>query len=339
MDTNKHLQAQQNEGTNPHYNKRRYYIIFDKNSGKIKSISNTSKEVTDPENYMQTESWNPVCKRITKGKASLKRYGMIWDLVNEVWDIDFRSTTLIIEAKHNKLIPFKHGADPTGTEIFAKVFYEDAKILIEANKRNISGLKNLSDITEIATSENKLLDIYVTRKNDPDYLISSIEIDPLTLFKHGKQLLDLPTAINEMADWGNISLYAKTVFNNYGWSLAKRIIKTQDFLGTKKILQQNISDKSNININVVDGVAYIHSDIKDTELYYFNGRKHLKFVVCDSNIDNLVGAFEVPVGSLLQEDSKINLSFKWPENPLVVYKNNYITVNTTNNGVTHEQNG
>ena len=212
MDINKHLQAQRNEGTNPHYNKRKYHIVFEKDSGKIKSISNTPKEVTD-ENLLQTESWNPVCKRIIKGKASLKRYGMIWDLVNEVWDIDFRSTTLVIEAKHNKLIPFEFDADPTATEMYAKIFYEDAKILVEANKKNIRGLKNLSDITEIATSENKLLDIYVTRKNDPDYLISSIEVDPLTLFRTGKQVLDLPVAINQSADWNNISLYAKTVFN------------------------------------------------------------------------------------------------------------------------------
>ncbi len=338
MDINKHLQAQRNEGTNPHYNKRRYYIVFDKESGKIKSISNTSKEVTD-ENLLQTESWNPVCKRIIKGKASLKRYGMIWDVVNEVWDIDFRSTTLVIEAKHNKLIPFNFDADPTSTEMYAKIFYEDAKIVVEANRDNIKGLKNLSDITEIASSENKLLDIYVTRKNDPDYLISTIEIDPLTLFKHGKQVLDLPTAINESADWSNISLYAKTVFNKYGWAIESRIRHTQDFLGTNKILQQQVTDKSNININVVNDVAYIHSDIKDSELYYFDGRKNLKFVVCDTSIDNLVGAFEVPVGSLLQKDSTVNLSFKWPDNPLVVFRNNYITVSTTNNGVTNEQNG
>ena len=210
---------------------------------------------------------------------------MIWDLVNEVWDIDFRSTTLIIEAKHNKLVPFEFDADPTATEIYAKIFYEDAKIIVEANKQNIRGLKNLSDITEIATSENKLLDIYVTKKNDPDYLISSIEVDPLTLFKTGKQVLDLPVAINESADWNNISLYAKTVFKKYGWQSTVYNVNPK-LLGTHKVLQQQVQDKSNININVVNDVAYIKSDIKDTNLYYFDGRKHLKFVVCDNNIDN-----------------------------------------------------
>ena len=338
MVTNKHLQAQQNEGTNPHYNKRRYYIVFEKHSGKIKTISNSPNTIKDPENLMEAESWNPVCKRIIKGQASLKRYGMIWDMINQHWDIDFRSTTLIIEAKHNKLIPFKFGMDPTATELFAKVFYEDGKILIEANKENIRGLKNLSDITEIASSENKLLDIYITRKNDPDYLISSINVDPLTLFKHGKQIVNLPLAVNESADWTNISLYAKTVFNNYGWSLAKSIVRTQDFLGTNRVLQSNVKEKSNININVVDNIAHIDSDIRDSELYYFKGKKELKFVVCDHSIDHLVGAFEIPVSEILQNKSQVNLSFKWPEDPLIVFKNNYVTV-STNGEVLNEQNG
>jgi hypothetical protein len=338
MDIDKHLQAQRNEGSNPHYNKRKYYIVFEKTSGKIKKITNTPNEIKDKENFMEAESWNPVCKRIIKGQASLKRYGMIWDMINEKWDIDFRSTTLIIEAKHNKLTPFTYDADPTATEIFAKVFYEDSKIVIEANKGNIRGLKNLSDITEIASSENKLLDIYITRKNDPDYLISSIAIDPLTLFKNGKQIVELPTAINEKLDWNNISLYAKTVFNNYGWSLSASLIRNQDFLGTKRILQRDVQEKSNININVVDNTAYINSDIKDSELYYFDGRKQMKFVVCDSSIDNLVGAFQIPVENLLQKKSKVNLSFKWPEDPLIVFRNNYVTV-STNGEELNEQNG
>ena len=77
--------------------------------------------------YCKLNHGTRYAKELILGKASLKRYGMIWDLVNEVWDIDV-STTLVIEAKHNKLIPFEFDADPTATEMYAKIFYEDAKI-------------------------------------------------------------------------------------------------------------------------------------------------------------------------------------------------------------------
>ena len=163
---------------------------------------------------------------------------------------------------------------------------------VEANKKNIRGLKNLSDITEIATLENKLLDIYVTRKNDPDYLISSIEVDPLTLFRTGKQVLDLPVAINHPQTGIILACMLKLYLITTVDAINSLTRPTQDFLGTKKILQQQVQDKSNININVVNNIAYIHSDIKDPELYYFDGRKHLKFVVCDAEIDNSVGAFQ-----------------------------------------------
>jgi hypothetical protein len=55
----------------------------------------------------------------------------------------------------------------------------------------------------------------------------------------------------------------------------------------------------------VDNTAYINSDIKDSELYYFDGRKQMKFVVCDSSIDNLVGAFQIPVENLLQRNQRL----------------------------------
>jgi hypothetical protein len=274
---------------------------------------------------MKTE--NPICKKLVKGEASLKKYGIIWDIVNGKWDIDIRSTTLIIESKHNKLTPFIKNLDPTTSEIFVNVFYDDRRIVVEANRSNISSIKNLSDITEISTTEVNLLDIFVTKKNDPDYLINVININPMKLFQTGSQTVHLRDSLNEHVDWENISLYAKSVFNNYGWSLQSRNSIKSTF--TNKILQQsNVEDKNNININVVDNVMHIKSKITESEVYYFEGRNKLRIVVCDSNVDNLVGAFEVSVDQLLHDTSKLDINFKWPREPLLLYKNNYVTIAT-----------
>ena len=309
------------------YNKRKYYILFDQKTGKIKKISNSVQQV--PHGMMQTQSWNPVCKHIIKGKQSIKKYGMIWDIQEEKYDIDYRSTTLMIESIDNKLQPFSTEVDPTVSEMFVKVLYEDNQVLVEVNKDNIKNIKNLSDITEISTSENKLLDIFITKKLDPDYLIDIVEVDPLTLFKNGKQLIELNSDISTKVDWSNISLYSKSVFNNYGWTLQSSLNKNQQFLGTKRVLQCNtVADKSNININVVDNILHIGSDISENELYYFEGKNKLRFVVCDGSIDKLVGAFELTSGQLLQKNSTLSVGFDWPSKPILLYKNNYITVNT-----------
>jgi len=309
------------------YNKRKYYILFDQKTGKIKRISNSAQQV--PHGMMQTQSWNPICKHIIKGTQSIKKYGMIWDIQEEKYDIDYRSTTLMIESIDNKLQPFSTEVDPTVSEMFVKVLYEDNQVLVEVNKDNIKNIKNLSDITEISTSENKLLDIFITKKLDPDYLIDIVEVDPLTLFKNGKQLIELNSDISTKVDWSNISLYSKSVFNNYGWTLQSSLNKNQQFLGTKRVLQRNtVADKSNININVVDNILHIGSDISENELYYFEGKNKLRFVVCDGSIDKLVGAFELTSGQLLQRNSTLSVGFDWPSKPILLYKNNYITVNT-----------
>ena len=304
--------------------KRSYFIVFN-TDGQIRKINSSPVSNVDMD-LIQAETKNPICKKLIQGKASLKKYGMIWDIVKEQWDIGPRSTTLIIESEHNKLLPFIQDLDPTKTEIFVKIFYNTNEILVEANREQIKGFKNLSDITEISTNETKLLDIYITKKGDPDYLISTIEIDPLTLFKKGKQVIDLNMAINEHVDWQNISLYTNPVFNNYGWSLLENM--TSQTTGADKILQQSTQHQSDININVVDNVLYLNSRLTKAQLYYFDGQTKLRIVVCDRDIDNLVGAFEVPVKNLLNKTSITDIKFKWPREPLLLYKNNYVTIAT-----------
>ena len=313
---------------------RSYFIVFNKDTGKILEINNKVTKIKQADR-IQVKSENPICKKLIKGEASLKKYGIIWDIINEKWDIDLRSTTLVIKSKHNKLTPFIKDLDPTTSEIFVNVFYDDERIVVEANRKNISSIKNLSDIREISTTEVKLLDIFITRKNDPDYLIDIISVDPLTLFKDGTQTIYPKDEINKLVDWDNISLYAASVFNNYGWSLLSRHSIKSTF--TNRILQRsNIEDKNNININVVDNVMHIKSNIAESELYYFGGKNKLRIVVCDNDPDNLVGAFEIPVKQLLHDTSKLNINFNWPENPILLYKNDYLAVSTT--GKINEQN-
>ena len=116
---------------------RSYFIVFERDTGKILRINNSVVDINNSD-HIQVETENPICKKLVKGEASLKKYGIIWDIVNEKWDIDIRSTTLIIESKHNKLTPFIKNLDPTTSEIFVNVFYDDERIVVEANRKNIS---------------------------------------------------------------------------------------------------------------------------------------------------------------------------------------------------------
>ena len=56
----------------------------------------------------------------------------------------------------------------------------------------------------------------------------------------------------------------------------------------------------------------------------------LQFLVCDGEIDNFVGAFEIPAHDIINEDDiSIDVDFNIPLNPLFIFKNKQIAVNFT----------
>ena len=319
MDTETLTKPQQNVD-------RTYFIVFD-NDGNIRKINSTPMAELNDNTLTQIQSTNPICKKLIKGEASVKKYGIIWDLVNEQWNISKRSTKLILEAEDNKLIPFSTDTNKKNTEIFVSVFYNDNTAVVYANANRIKSIKNLSDIKEITTKETEILDIYITKKNDPDYLITVLKLNPLELFRNGSQVIDLNNEITKHVDWQNISMYGKTVFNNYGWNLLDSQYSAPS-LSTNTILQSsNTTERNSININVVDNMLHIKSQLTTDQDYYFEGYRNLKILVCDSSPDKLVGSIEVPVDILLDKKTyNTKIKFKWPKKPLLLYKNNYITI-------------
>ena len=307
---------------------RTYFIVFD-NDGNIRKINSTPMAELNNNTLTQIQSTDPICKKLIKGEASVKKYGIIWDLVNEQWNISKRSTKLILEAEDNKLIPFSTDTNKKNTEIFVSVFYNDNTAVVYANANRIKSIKNLSDIKEITTKETEILDIYITKKNDPDYLITVLKLNPLELFRNGSQVIDLNNEITKHVDWQNISMYGKTVFNNYGWNLLDSQYSAPS-LSTNTILQSsNTTERNSININVVDNMLHIKSQLTTDQDYYFEGYRNLKILVCDSSPDKLVGSIEVPVDILLDKKTyNTKIKFKWPKKPLLLYKNNYITFST-----------
>ena len=321
MDIETHTNQQQNAD-------RTYYIVFDKN-GAIHNINSTPVAKLKDSSMTQIESTNPVCKKIIKGEANLKKYGIIWDIVSNKWNISKRSTKLVLEADNNKLLPYLTNTNKNDVEIFISIYSEDNIAVIYANTYKIKSIKNLSDITEISTSETELLDVYVTKRNDPDYLVTILKLNPLQLFTTGTQVIKLDTEVTKHIDWQNVSMYGKTVFENYGWRLLNKKYSAPISSNNTVLQTSEDADRSSININVVDNNLIVHSNLSQEQDYYFEGLSNLRIVVCDKIPDNFVGAFELPCQPLIDgEIYNTTIDFKWPTEPLLLYKSKYITIST-----------
>lgn len=323
---------QKNLDENPKVNLRTWWIIFTPEDGKIKSIK-SNRKLVEGSNFLQVESNNPVCKQLVNGKESFKKYAMIWDVVNDVWVIDKKSETLLIKTRSNHLAQYRRGVDPSTMELHAKVFYKDNKLLLTANFKNIRISKNLSDIYEISIQEDGLLDIFVTRKNDPDYLVGQLVVDSEVLMTTGRYLIDIGPDISSKLDWNNISLYTKPVFQHYGFEIdtTYSIEETSQERGLN-LYCSNMYDDANINITVVneDKQLVITSSITDDQLYYFEGKKFIKLLVCDSHPDRLVGGIELSPEQVLKNKITIPTTFTWPKNPVILHRNKHIRLSVVN---------
>ena len=208
--------------------------------------------------------------------------------------------------------------DKADTEYFVWVADDDywEKDFIEKNisflNSNPKYVGSVSDVKHFG----KYLDNYLIDKNEKFNFVHPIAGT-------------LDEKITKHVDWSNISMYAKPVFENYGFKLlaTRSIAKSA---GSNKILRQASTDeKTSININVVDNQLTVNSDLTKDLLYFFEGSSVLKFIVCNEQPDNFVGAVSVPVNLLIDNNTiTTTIDFKWPEKPLLLYKSNYITLST-----------
>jgi len=309
--------------------KQTWWIKYHSDTGKIVGLS--SKMLTSGnKKHSITTTHNELCRKLIKGTVSFKACSIVWDVENEIWDIDLKQDVLSInEVNSNFLYQIKE-TPATKSDLLIRVYRKENIVEIAVNIENIKKSMNLTAINDIANKENALLNLYFTKKNDPDYLIQSMEVDPLMLFKRKSALYRIPL------DWDDVSLFTRQIFKNYSLEIFERYIPTMVTENKNTLLQQAItSDRdAHLCITTSGNTINIHSNIDAKQDYLLDKDRYvdsmLKFLVCDESIDNFVGAFEVPSHKIINEDDvSIDVDFDIPLNPLFIFKNKHIAVNFT----------
>lgn len=317
----------------PNKSKRTWWVRFQKLNGKLVSI--TPKKYSSDllgKDELLAEVDNPVCKEILRGHKSKKEYAILWDYKNDCWNLDKKSTTLNLKPTDNKLFPIQEYLDKDLCDLHVTLYTQDRTVLIYANLRRIAESMNLADISYISTTESKLLDLYITKKNDPDYLVHVLHVDAKKLINNERYMLNLSSDINKIIDWDNISIYTKPVFRNYGFDIRKGSGKNVKNKSNNHILMSSNFDKENADINI-----YIHNDklcfgsaFNENHINYFNGKTKFNMLVCDQTVDHFVGNIELDVTLLCREKVyMMDLPDFWPADPLIVHKSNQVRISYT----------
>lgn len=302
--------------------KPKFYVKFDINSGKILQMARTPIEQPPVDHIVVTVTDNEIVGEVMAGRMGVRKIGPLFDIESNTWDIGKKSTVLHIRELSTRLLQVRQDKNPANCDIVVNVFKEDKTISVTANIGIIKKNMNLADVNEIAKHDDTgLLNLYFTRKGDPDFLIASISVDPAILLRSKSLKYRLPEEITRYADLDNISIFTRPVFHHYGLIVQEKLIKTDLHLNKNQILQKcGRRDDSHITFVRQGKYLRISSFMNKGTEKLFN-KPYYSFLVCEKNIDIPVGMFTIETAELFSSDSlDIPLDFEWPKEPLIVYR-------------------
>lgn len=310
---------------------KKWYIRFNKLSGRILSIGPRLLSVAnDKEDVAITN--NQICKDLIAGRRNMNKFAVHWDEVNDKWEVDVKSSTIVLKTNGNKLNQFVEGINPSACDLYAKVVRPLNRITLKVNFMTIRDTLNLGQISSIKNEQTSLLDLYICKKNDPDQLIGIIPIAALTLFKQHSISVTVPTDIlKHINSWDEVTILSKPVFKTYGIEFTDVNSDTNDKLHRTI----NTSGSSHINMYVLSNKLIIDSLLNEDTKHYLGSTKNLKMHVSNKNVDNYITTLTLDTETLLMNNKlEIDLPSNWPSDPVFTFKNTELTVKYTK-----EQNG
>lgn len=315
-------------------NKRSWFIKFLETNGKILQIS--AREISDlKDGELVVESYNKLCRQILQGKSNKNLYAVLWDYSSKEWILDKKTTTLVIESKNNKLVPVQNVNTGKVVDCSIKISKTNGQVQVKVNLQSIAHNMNLGNIEYLVSNDDRLLDIFITKKNDPDYLIASIPIDTASLIKTSVATMQLPDDVLNLIDWDNFSVYTKSVFETYTLEVSNAGFNAQPIIGHLKNIQladTNSCLDCDINIKTDGSNLVLTSSLNPQQLYYFEGSESFPIIVCDREIDRYITTINIDVNKLCNtERITLRKPILWPTLPLITYKNPNLRINLENN--------
>ena len=304
-----------------------WWIKYKPESNKIIGVS--TRELTPSKKFKVITSNSELCRSISQGKTSMRDCGIVWDIENEQWDIQEKSDTLVLSEYSSQLMKVTESG-PLHSDMHILVYKEDAQVELSVNFENIKTHLNIASINNVVQHDGVQFNLYFTHRNDPDYLILAVQVDPSLLFKNKKLTVDI-SDLPKFVDWDDLSIFTRPILHRYTVEYMDRKIITDYTQKQHRVLQQTApAVESHITLEYQGNRVNVIKNTPDDQNYVFENKKNLKFLVCDSTIDNIVGGFTIDIAQLCDTNRiSLDTDFTWPKRPIIVYKNKYLSVEHT----------
>ncbi len=311
---------------------RQWWIKFDNITGKIYRLSPKFIEKND-DNISTVHEFGhlTIIADILAGKISLKKCKIVEDFTTGQPDIVTKSNSLVLQS--SDVVKFKQikGKNPQSADVCLELFKDTSIIEMTLNVSNIKQHMKINEIHEVQLAEGTQFNLYITEKNQPDYLLQTIEIDPLLLFKQKK----VQVKLESIASLENISIFTNPIFKSYSFIISQTDVNANNtFNQTNQSIQQSITSNEQKHLtfqrNILnDKEFYVNSGLLSTDnKYILQSQKELDIIVCDTTPDNFVGGISLKCQDLIQQNNQtISTGFKLPRKPIFLYQCKELQIN------------
>lgn len=297
-----------------------YWVKYKESTGRIYAIKTT--EIPEEEGYSILETRSDTCKSAMR--KSLRSFKVQWNIFSNQWDIVDKNSKDLLVGKEFPVFGIK-SQDSADSDIHVTLLKSKNALLVTANRANISSHTSMTTISEIVSLDESLFNIYIVPKYAPWQLIRNIKINATELFSKGSVWVDLDFDVTQWVAYDDILFMTRQVCQNYTFAIVD--IHDESLAVNNRVLQTAIRDEGNISIRYDDNMIRIRSKLSHENWDKVSKFRYLLFMVCDYTIDNISGVFSVTPQDLINGESiDIPLNFKWPDDPIILHRNNALTV-------------
>lgn len=186
-----------------------FFVYYNEWTGEIQSTG-TAERTDTRLPFIKTS--DKVVERIIHGRANHKHYIVSFDDNNDFRVI--KKDNVLRLCKQEDSLFMLPGWRLDKWDIRVKFYTVNNKMTVELNPDSIRVLTNMNLRAELKIEEKRNLNLFVIRKNQPEYLIETFEIDPADLLDHDTLSIDISSLVKHVS-YDDIGVLTRRNFENY----------------------------------------------------------------------------------------------------------------------------
>lgn len=279
---------------------KEFYVYYNEWTGEIISTGCSLRTNTK---FPFIKTTDMLAERILQGHINHKKYMVSFDDATDKMGIVKKDNVLRLRKQEDNLFLIPD-TRLDKWDIRAKFYTANNKMTVELNPDSIRQLTNFNIKADLKIEDSRNLNLFVVRKNQPDLLVETLEIDPRDLIEHDVLSIDVSSIVKHIS-YDEISLLTRRNFEHYYCEVIHskylpKLGSTSRVRGNKIYVAKDYPD-SHISFEQVDGHLLVSTTISAEQFSDFGFHKSTEtFYVVGDTPDKLIDTIEVDMLQLRQ---------------------------------------